>query len=447
MRIEVRVHPTSTTAHECALVELHFTGRSDPYALDLDITTLLRCSRQVDELSFDFLFVASVIYAIDKVVPRSEEGDAEDRWTRELGVTIPVAAPAKWRRVARDFSDCISFLTGDVWAIRFEPRGREIVQKKERKRPARTVPLFGSAASLFSGGLDSYIGAIDWLEAHDGESLCLVSHYDGDITGPKSDQKRALAVLKSRYSGRISSLQARIGINPAGVERTFRSRSLLFIALGFYAATKLGAKVPVIIPENGPIALNYPLNPSRRGSCSTRTTHPHFLSSLHAILQKLGFEHPLSNRYEFLTKGEMVLNCRNQTVLREGALETVSCAKSGHVVHWDNRQAHACGRCVPCLFRRAALHVGGLDTETYGIDVCSSTRKPKGKDDDLIALLSFLRRDLSAAEVARTLLCNGSLPAERLADYAGVVMRMRAEVRNWLATKAPASLRNAAGIQ
>ena len=337
------------------------------------------------------------------------------------------------------------FLTGDVWAIRFEPRTREVVQIRPRRRSVRRQPLFGAVASLFSGGLDSYIGAIDWLEEQRDDSLCLVSHYDGHVGGPKSDQRRTFAVLKNHYGHRINSIQMRVGIMPAGPETTFRSRSLLFIAIGYCVATKLGANVPVIIPENGSISLNYPLNPSRRGSCSTRTTHPYFLSSLHSILETLGFERRLINPYEFSTKGEMVANCKNKGVLRDGALETVSCAKSGHVVHWDNRTARACGRCIPCLFRRAALHVGGLDIEPYGIDVCSSTRK-EGRDDDLLALLSFLRRDLTPADVSRTLACNGSLPANRLAQYADVVKRMRVEIGDWIETKGQHLLKRAAEI-
>jgi hypothetical protein len=446
MKVEVRVHPSSTTAYECAQVELHLRGRPEPYILDLNVTSLLRHSRQINQQAFDFLFVAAIVYAIDKAVPRTDQGDAEDRWTRELSVSIPVSAPARWRRVARDLSECVSFLTGDVWTIRFESQTREIVQKRERRRVPKIQPLFGTAASLFSGGLDSYIGAIDWLEDHKDESLCLVSHYDGDVTGPKSDQKRAFETLTTRYRSRINSLQVRVGINPAGAETTFRSRSVLFIALGYYAAAKLGSRVPVIIPENGPIGLNYPLNPSRRGSCSTRTTHPYFLSSLSRVLDTLGFKHNLTNPYELSTKGEMVAKCRSKPALMAGALQTVSCAKSGHVVHWDNKLAHACGRCVPCLFRRAALHAGGLDTETYGTDVCSPTRTPKGRDDDLIALLSFLRRNLSADGVARTLACNGPLPADRLRDYSDVVMRMRDELRTWLAAKAPRKVKTAAGI-
>jgi hypothetical protein len=71
MKIEIRVHPTATTAHECAQVELHLSGQRNPYVLDLDVTALLRRSHQIDEQAFDFLFVASIIYAIDKAVPRT----------------------------------------------------------------------------------------------------------------------------------------------------------------------------------------------------------------------------------------------------------------------------------------------------------------------------------------------------------------------------------------
>lgn len=446
MKVEVQIHPTRTTAHEAAQVELHVRERRDPYVLDLDVTSLLRNSRDIDPLAFDFLFVASTIYAIDKAAPRKPAADAEDRWTRQLGVSIPVADATRWRRVAREFSECVSFLTGDIWEIRFETATRDVVQRRARRTVPKTKRVVGAAASLFSGGLDSYIGAIDWLEENKAEALCLVGHYDGHVAGPKSDQQHAFAVLQRLYPSRVSLIQTRVGIRPGGKEKTFRSRSLLFIALGYFAASRLGADVPVIIPENGPIALNCPLNASRRGSCSTRTAHPKYLSSLASTLRRLGFQRALANPYELRTKGEMVANCRNQTALRAGALQTVSCAKSGHVVHWDDKSAQACGRCVPCLFRRAALHTAGMDTESYGIDVCSTTRTRRGKDKDLLPLLSFIRRQMTAEDVARALVCNGAAPSDRLREYSDVVMRMRSELRAWLSAKAPRNVRVAAGI-
>src|SRR4029077_10537617 len=107
---------------------------------------------------------------------------------------------------------------------------------------------------------------------------------------------------------------------------------------------------------NGPISVNLPLNPSRRGACSTRTVHPFFLNSLENALSQAGLKHPIKNPYEFKTKGELIAECRNLRVFDGALSKTNSCAKAGRKMHWDNRQARACGACIACLFRRASLH-------------------------------------------------------------------------------------------
>ena len=446
MNVTVDLHPTENSPYECAQARLRVDGRLDPLLLDLDGSTLLYREGPTGGPALDLLLVAAAVYAADKAVARNAQGDAEDRWTRSIRLTVPVQAPDLWRPVAQEFSAAVSFLTGDLWSMHFEPAGRALLQPKARRRPRVGAPLFGEAISLYSGGLDSYIGAIDWLEEHPRGRLCLASHYDGHISGPHADQERTLARLQTAYPNRISQLQVRAGIRPAGPEKSLRSRSLLFVALGLYAATALGADCPWIVPENGPIAGNYPLPPTRRGSCSTRTTHPHFLEQLRRVLPKVGMDHLITNPYEFSTKGEMVAGCRNAALLAQGCQETVSCAKGGHKRYWDDRGARACGRCVPCLFRRAAVHRGGLPAEHYGIDVLSAHRAAEPPNDDSLALFSFVRRNLPEAQVARTLACNGSLPFALLHDYAAVVLRMREEVRAWLASEAPASVRALAGL-
>lgn len=61
-----------------------------------------------------------------------------------------------------------------------------------------------------------------------------------------------------------------------GSENTSRGRSLLFLCAALSVAGILGENVPVYIPENGFIGLNIPLTGGRKGTCSTRTTHPYF---------------------------------------------------------------------------------------------------------------------------------------------------------------------------
>ena len=103
-----------------------------------------------------------------------------------------------------------------------------------------------------------------------------------------------------------------------------------------YVARSLGKQTPLLMPENGAIALNIPLTPARRGSCSTRTAHPFFLNTLREILGKLGIENPLCNPLELKTKGECVQQCLDQNVLHATAKESVSCAKRSHKRTWRN---------------------------------------------------------------------------------------------------------------
>src|SRR5690606_20038031 len=144
------------------------------------------------------------------------------------------------------------------------------------KQVGKINPSF-DAVSLFSGGLDSLSGVIDWLSDYPQRRILLVGHYDPAVSGPKSDQKRLFNQLECIYGQRVQLLQVRVGQTPSGKESSYRSRSLLFIALGIYATATLTHNAQLLIPENGTIALNAPLTPSRRGSCSTRTAHPRYL--------------------------------------------------------------------------------------------------------------------------------------------------------------------------
>ena len=91
------------------------------------------------------------------------------------------------------------------------------------------------------------------------------------------------------------------------VEPSLRSRSIVFIGLGIYAASEVGAEIPLLAPENGTIALNLPLTPSRSGSCSTRTMHPFYLDTLRSVLNDLGLKNSLTNPLGLKTgKGECV---------------------------------------------------------------------------------------------------------------------------------------------
>src|SRR5262249_13462610 len=136
--------------------------------------------------------------------------------------------------------------------------------------------------SLFSGGLDSLVGAIDLL----GESrkVALVGHHGLGITN--SVQGDVLSELRSPFAGRFRSFlfyvqppKPVLGYRegeckkkkiPDG-EQTMRSRSILFLSLGAAVASALPSRVPLVVAETGFISLNVPLTGTRLGSASTRT--------------------------------------------------------------------------------------------------------------------------------------------------------------------------------
>jgi len=242
--------------------------------IELEVNELMRVCGNVPKEVEDFLFLASVIYSVDKMVSRKF---GFDNWTRELDVTIPVQSPQLFNSICNKLVTMLNFLTGDIWTLSFKSFNGSLFCSSNRK-PSFEIDDIG-AISLFSGGLDSLIGAIDWLESNK-RNLILVGHHDPKVPGPYIDQQDLIKELKRKYKNRFIELLVRCGQSPTGKEPTFRSRSLLFIALGVYAAASLKKEIKLYIPENGTIAINIPLTPSRRGTCSTRTTHPYYLGAL-----------------------------------------------------------------------------------------------------------------------------------------------------------------------
>lgn len=451
MNITVNIHASGQTKHEFAPIDLVYEPGQKLCALDLEYSAFSLLPKQ-GEASLDFLVVASSVYAIDKLAKR---GLAKDTWTREIMLTVPVSEPGKWDSVKPVFVRCLSFLTGDVWTLTFTQRKEPLVRLRPMRRRRRRKPLVipsGDAVSLFSGGLDSLVGAIDWLELNPSKKLLLVGHHEADMAGPFTDQRLLLEKLCTAYPGRLHRILARVGHkdeSSSDTEITLRGRSLLFIAMGILAASALGREVPLLIPENGTIALNVPLTPSRRGSCSTRTAHPHYLSMLSRVLRGLGITNDVSNPLGDKTKGEVLTKCVNQALLQDMARLSVSCAKRGHKNNFTRRNAKSCGRCMPCIYRRAAMHAAGWDDEIYGDDICAGEVDLDAdgeKPNDLRACLTFLKRNLSVDEVADLLMASGSLDAHGVAANAAMVLRSMDEIRALLRAKATKDVKRQAGI-
>lgn len=292
---------------------------------------------------------------------------------------------------------------------------------------------------MFSGGLDSLIGVIDQLTKSE-DRIVLVSHYDAVFKGMKSDQDKLNEILSKKYK-HYHLLQTRVDIscsdqngNDRENESSLQSRSFLFLCQAIFVANSTGNDIDVLIPENGTISLNHPLTPSRRSSCSTRTAHPYYLSKVAEFISILGLQHSIKNEYEMKTKGEMIEECKNRDLLLAAYKSSCSCAKRGHKVHWEIRTATHCGICMPCIYRRVALNKIGIDNENIGTDLFVS-KKTLNKLPDIPAFLDYMKQPFSIEDIEKNLLVNGTLPLDKIREYANVVYRTRNEINKWIEAK------------
>jgi len=400
------------------------------------IEDFTRLRGKIDPLALDFVLFALVIYGCDRA---SSRASAEDGWTRQFSVTMPVSDPDAWNAAAGIAQEMVSFLTGDEWQIRFVAQTKPVFDKKfQRARKAfrQRTKIGGEVVSLFSGGLDSFIGVIDWLEANPNDVITLSGAYDPAAEPAWADQRSLMEHLTRVFPKRIHHIVSRMGIEAKGEENSYRSRSFCFLSFGILASSFLEEGATLIVPENGSIALNYPLTPSRSGSLSTRTVHPFFLDRLRALLAALDLYCPIEDPYRFKTKGEMIAECSNQALLKKAYGDAVSCGnRKRYKAHVPGATAPHCGYCVPCIFRKAGLHAAGWPLGDYGVDI--SVPATWGKLDlrepnlHVEAAKDFVLRADADRVIWNTMRANGRVPLADKAKYVDLVKRQRTELRDY----------------
>jgi hypothetical protein len=314
------------------------------------------------EVSVDLLVLAAHVQAADTRISRASE--SQDGWTREIRVVVPVSDLKKWNASVPLLERLLNFLTGDKWTVGFRSRPPGF-EKIVPQKPAKLGPPPFDSLTLFSGGLDSLIGTIDLLNA--GRTPLLISH--ADPTTSKTQQILFKALKKNYPKNNFDRLRLwmtfrRFKVKGVKPDTTTRSRSFLFFATGIFAASGLGDRFVLTVPENGLIALNVPLDPLRLGAFSTRTTHPFYIARWNELLEVIGINGSLQNPYWNKTKGEMARNCTNAALLRKLGPQSFSCSSPGKG-RWRHHGREHCGYCLPCLIRRAALR--GKDKTNYAL--------------------------------------------------------------------------------
>ena len=341
------------------------------YALKND---LLRQRVAPAPRAWDLLAIALSVISADLAGHRDESTDG---WTRQFDLTIAVIEPDFWATQADLLRQLLCYLSGDQWTLRFVGGGTVPEPSKPPIHPTEDCVV------LLSGGLDSFIGTIDL--AVQGKKPLVVSQ---TVRGDAVKQ----AAFAKMIGGGLRHVQVHHTAEIPEPEEppSQRARSIVFLAYGVFMATTLlqhqaGNDVTLFVCENGLISLNPPLTGERLGSLSTRTTHPVVFSILQQVLDAASLRVKIENPYSLKTKGEMMLECSDQVLLASHAHETTSCGR------FKKFGYKHCGRCVPCLVRRAAFAATSIpDTTFYVYDDLA-------RDDDDHAGFEDVRAALMAA--------------------------------------------------
>lgn len=374
-------HPFAGDGQELDVILYGYpAGRTQGSAGAAIVEDVERQKLQPSQRAWDFLSLALSVMAADVAGIRDESPDG---WTRQLALDIAVSEPDFWNTQTERIAELLAFLTTDLWKIRFVGGGMVA------KPPKNPVFPTEDCVMLLSGGLDSFVGGID-LVGKNMHPFAVSQTVRGDAEIQRSFSQllgAGLRHLQLNHNALVPKPE-----NPPSQ----RARSFIFMAYGLLVATSLwtycnGAVVTLYVSENGFISINPPLTGSRLGSLSTRTTHPLFMRLLQGLLDAARFRVQLVNPYQLDTKGEMLRNCADQAMLREHAHRTTSC---GRFKRFGYRH---CGRCVPCLVRRAAFLAASYDDSTeYVYHDLGRDEEGYSSFDDVRAIAMALAESKSA---------------------------------------------------
>jgi len=345
---------TYWTGHQPEAVAVH-AGKQ--FRFDLDAISGLHLGEPSAHL-VDLLRIASSIYVVDRLVKRRMPSGAK-RSSRAIGLNISVLDPSFWSgpEIRDALTEAVDFVSGDFWDVEFT----QDIAPFERAR--RLLPDCYEGESplicLYSGGLDSAAGLAARINENPDRPVIPVTVWHQ----PRQRHllRKQYALMKNRFPTLIDPLIVKIamswttGLEKKQQEQSQRGRSFLFLAVGAIAAIMQGQK-SVELFESGIGAINLPLMSGMVGSKATRSSHPEFLrlmSRLVSLVADREFEFTLP--FFGNTKGEVTRRLSDLD-LQELAILTASC------VGFPLRQSKAkqCGICPACIFRRQALHVGGI---------------------------------------------------------------------------------------
>lgn len=312
---------------------------------------------KLTSLENDLLTVAVSIFAADLAFTR----EPRENLVRAIELFIPVVNYQAFERLKPELTHILWILTHDTWRINF-------TQKEGIPEGKLHWPEKKGRTLLFSGGLDSLAGAVDFLHETGPKNLLLASHQTANNV-TRNSQNALIAYLTKSF-GKINKTCLKTRLQNTATfpfptdnnrEETQRARSFMFLAIGAIASRRSGFGELVALAENGQMAIHLPLTAARIGAFSTHTAHPNFIAeSQHFFSSLLNFQLTVTNPYLYKTKSEVVRRLTKEH--REAIPLSCSCWRGVRV---STANINHCGQCVPCLIRRISLESNDLFLSEY----------------------------------------------------------------------------------
>lgn len=376
-------------------------------AFEADLNALTKQARRfLSGLEADFVWLAVAAYFADRCAPRYPYGmSGPAHWRRRIHLEIQVSDVAVWQNAAAALAHALEFLTEDDWTFEFRPGRAEFDAERQGHFPKMCAPEI-AWTSLFSGGLDSLAGALQWFAGTEGTGLLVSGQTHNRIAAGQESQ---VADLREYLPGRVEHVGIHYGFPDkqrhelTGFESTQRTRAFVHTALGSVAALMAGNS-QLFLFENGFGALNLPCDSAQFGSQNSRGTHPVFLRRMAACVSAV-FSQPfvIANPFTLSTKAQMLsaLSVRRFEALLQ---KSFSCDRFPNY----NHAAPQCGCCPSCLVRRLSFHAAGLpdDAKQYSTDIFHPRRQLRGAE-----LLSLSKLTVQADSLASCLRLRDPWPA------------------------------------
>ncbi len=259
-------------------------------------------------------------------------------------ITLLCEDVQKYQNVKDDFETIMEYLLDEYISINFK---KSSSPKNQSIKPF--TPYEYDYLSLFSGGLDSI--TIPFLNQYSQKNGIL--HHTITHNIPQGKAK----VIFNKYFKPTKKQTLVFSTNKNKVDNPvyLKTRGLIFLTNALCVASELNIQ-EVIIPENGPFMINFPISAS---TDPTKTTDPIMMEILTKIFNSMTDSNiSISTPFKNMTKSEVILSSGERSLISD----TWSCS-------YFQGLEKMCGMCNSCLVRILscyAIDEGEVIDENYG---------------------------------------------------------------------------------